>query len=105
MIYGYVSLEEFEEANFDFYYGIIFVLAASVTLSFAVYGASIFRKGMLGVAWLILVIGVLINSVADLWYYQLEIYGLYFDNHPVTILWFSSNMIMVYALYKHQKII
>lgn len=105
IFYGYVSLTELGEPNFDFYVGILFVGATSVVLGFAVYGASIFRQGLLGIAWLLLVIGVLINAIADLWYYQLELYGQYYDTHPVTIIWYASNMLMVYALYKHQKII
>lgn len=37
------------ELNFDFYYGFIFVTGASVTLSFTIVGAVIFRQGVLGV--------------------------------------------------------
>ncbi len=104
-IYAYTSLLELEEPNFDFYYGIIFIFGASTTLSFATLGASIFRKGVLGVAWLLLVIGIFINAMGDLWYYYLEIFGAYYDAHPVTVVWYVSNLIMIYALYKHQKII
>ena len=105
IVYGYISITEFEEANFDFYYGMIFVAAASISLSIAILGASVFRLGLIGVAWLLLVIGILINAIADLWYYHLEIFGEYFDAHPLTIIWYVSNMIMIYALYKHQKIL
>ena len=104
IIYGMISIEEFEEANFDFYYGLIFVAGASITLSLAIFGASIFRLGLLGIAWLLLVIGILINAVSDLWYYHLEIFGEYFDAHPITVIWYVSNLLMLYALYKHQKI-
>ena len=103
--YAYTALVELGEPNFDFYYGIIFICGASITLSFAILGASIFRKGVLGVAWLLLVIGILTNALGDLWYYYLELAGAYYDAHPVTVVWYVSNLIMVYALYKHQKII
>lgn len=103
--YSLMSFTELDEPNFDYYYGIIFVAGASTTLSFAMLGAKIFRQGMLGVAWLLLVIGILINAVGDVWYYNLEIFGAYYDAHPVTVVWYVSNLLMIYALYKHQKII
>ena len=94
-----------EEANFDFYYGIIFIIGASLILSFAVVGATIFKQGLLGIAWLLLVVGILLNAIADVWYYVLEIFGEYFNAHPVTVVWYVSNLMMIYALYKHQKVI
>ena len=105
--YTILSFEELTLENidsFDFYYGIIFLAAASVTLSIASIGASIFRQGVIGIAWLLLVIGILVNALADLWYYHEELYGLYHDAHPLTVIWWVSNGIMIYALYKHQKI-
>lgn len=91
------------ELNFDFYYGLIFVAAASTTLSFTIIGAIIFREGILGPIWLLLVIGLMINAAGDVWYYHLEIFGEYFDAHPVTVVWFVANLFMIYALYKHIK--
>lgn len=93
------------ELNFDFYYGLIFVSGASVTLSFTIVGALTFRQGMLGTVWLLLVIGLMINASGDVWYYHLEIFESYYDAHPVTIVWYIANMFMIYALYKHLKTI
>ena len=91
------------ELNFDFYYGFIFVLGASLTLSFSILGALIFRQGVLGIIWLLLVLGLIISTLGDIWYYQLEIFGLYYDAHPVTTVWYVANLFMIYALYKHLK--
>ena len=63
------------EFNFDFYYGLIFVSAASTVLTFSILGALIFKQGMLGSVWLLLVVGILLNTVGDVWYYNLEIFG------------------------------
>ncbi|QUC64093.1 histidine kinase [Nitrosopumilus sp. K4] len=93
------------EANFDFYYGLIFVSGASVTLSFTIVGALTFRQGTLGTVWLLLVIGLMINAAGDVWYYHLEIFGEYSDAHPVTTVWFVANMFVIYALCKHIKTI
>lgn len=91
------------ELNFDFYYGFIFVTGASLTLSFTIVGATIFRQGVLGIVWLLLVLGLMINAAGDVWYYHLEIFGFYYDAHPVTIVWYVSNLFIIYALYKHLK--
>lgn len=103
-IYSYTTLIEYEEPNFDFYYGIIFVLGASVVFAFAVLGASIFRKGVLGVAWLLLVCGILISTVGDVWYYYLEVFEEYSNLHPVNVMWYVSDFLIIYALAKHRKI-
>jgi len=93
------------EINFDFYYGLIFVAALSTTLSFSILGALTFRQGALGVVWLLLVIGLMINATGDIWYYPLEIFGQYYDAHPLTSIWHIANLFIIYALYKHMKIL
>jgi hypothetical protein len=93
------------ELGFDFYYGFIFVIGASITLSFSIVGAVIFKEGVLGVVWLLLVIGLMINASGDVWYYHLEIFSEYYDAHPVTVVWFVANLFIGYALIKHLKII
>ena len=99
-----IGVSEFE-LNFDFYYGLIFVAGASITLSFTIVGASIFKEGALGVVWFLLVIGLMFSTAGDVWYYHLEIFGEYYDAHPVTVVWFIANMFIIYALFKHTKII
>ncbi len=93
------------ELNFDFYYGFIFVAGASVVLSFTILGASIFKQGVLGSVWLLLVVGLMLNAGGDVWYYHLEIFGEYHDSHFVNIMWYVSNLFMIYALIKHRKTI
>lgn len=91
------------ELNFDFYYGLIFVAGAATTLTFTILGAQIFKEGVWGTVWLLLVFGLMISTSGDMWYYHLEIFGYYYDAHPVTVIWFIANSIIIYALYKHVK--
>jgi len=91
--------------DFDFYYGAIFVTASAATLAFAVLGASIFREGVLGKAWLLLVFGILFNTIGDTWYYYLELFGQYDLQHIVNLFWYAGYWIVIYALYKHNKTI
>lgn len=104
-IYSIAFLEEIGEPNFDYFYGVIFVSGTSVVLSLAALGAIVFRGGLLGIAWLLLLIGVFIFAIGDVWYYYLEIFGEYDLHHPVNLFWYASDWIIVYALYKHSKAI
>ena len=99
--YIYLSLSDF--GSFDFYYGIIFVAAASTTLSLSIHTARIFKGGLVGTAWLVLVIGIMLDVVGDTWYYYIEINKGYTLEHPVNLFWYSSYLLILYALYKHKK--
>lgn len=91
-----------EDIAFDFFYGVIFTIGSAITLSFVVLGVKIFQEGMLGTVWLLLVIGILTNTIGDVWYYHLEIFGNYDLHHPVNLFWYFSYWLIVYALYKHK---
>jgi hypothetical protein len=104
-VYSYLAFETSNGLTFDFYYGSIFVAGISVTFSFAILGALVFRYSLLGTVWLLLVLGIMINNVGDVWYYYLEIFGQYTETHVVNSMWIVSYMVVAYALYKHRKTI
>lgn len=99
--YLYLSISDF--GSFDFYYGIIFVAAASTTLGLSIHTARIFNGGLIGTAWLVLVIGIILNVIGDTWYYYIEVTSEYTLEHPVNLFWYSSYLLILYALYKHKK--
>lgn len=105
LVYAIIAYSELGEVGFDFFYGISFVTSASILLSFAVLGATIFRDGLLGKAWMILVIGILSLTIGDIWYYYLEFIGEFDLMHPVNLFWYAGYWIIIYALYKHKKTI
>ena len=104
-IFVYMSIDMIEEEPFDFYFGLIFVSASASIFSLALLGATVFRHSILGSAWLLLAGALFIFTVADVWYYYLEIIGGYTGAHFVNTLWVLSNVGIVYALYKHKKTI
>ena len=107
-IYTFVAYETwgvYEELAFDLFYGIIFVLGASILVAFASFGASVFRHSVLGTVWLLLAIGIFIGSVADVWYYYDEIFQEEFAAHPSSTVWMISWLVVIYALYKHRQAI
>lgn len=104
-LYSYLSFQQIGEANFDYYYGLIFITSSSTVLAAGIMGARVFRQGLLGVAWLVLVIGILLTTVGDVWYYYLETFDQYTLIHPVNLFWYASYWVIAYALYKHQNAI
>ena len=105
--YSTISIVEAEIGifEFDFYYGTIFVYFSALTLSFAVVGAIIFKEGAIGKAWVLLVVGILFNTIGDTWYYNLELFGEYDLLHPVNMFWYAGYWLVMYALIKHKKTI
>ena len=102
---AYDAWGAYDGLMFDLFYSNIFVVGISLTLAFAVVGASVFRHSILKETWLLLAIGILLWAVADSIYYYLETYEIFTHNHPINSLWMASFMIIIYALYKHHKVI
>ncbi|WP_299290607.1 histidine kinase [Nitrosopumilus sp.] len=91
--------------EFDFYYGVIFVYIVTLTLAVAVVGAINLKEGVIGKAWIVLVSGILLLTMGDIWYYNLELFEGYDLTHPVNMFWYAGYWGITYALIKHKKII
>jgi len=108
VVYTIVASDEwgnYDELPFDLFYGNIFVLGGAIQLSLAMLGATVFRKSILKGAWLLLAIGLFIEALGDTWYAYTEVFEAFDNTHPTNTLWMASYMIIIYALYKHRKII
>lgn len=99
------SLYELDEFVFDFVYGLVFVSASSITLSLAILGGIVFRQNVLINTWFLIAGAIFLSTIADVWYYHMEIYGLYDYTNPVNSLWIASYCFLTYALFKHLKAI
>jgi len=103
--YAMIAYDSTGKADFEFYYGVVFVLADAILLGFALISAQVFRQSVLGPVWGLIVLGIIFYTVADIWYYYLELFNLYSDTHVVNMFWLLNTMLITYALYKHQKTI
>lgn len=103
--FGLFTIETLEDDPIVYYMGVLYVVASAAILSLAILGLTVFRHSVLGIAWVMLVIGIFFYSFADVWYYYLEEIGEFTIIHPVNTLWLVSNIFMIYALYKHKKTI
>ena len=104
VVYSFLAFDALGEFNFEFFYGLIFIIGASLITSFGFYGAVAVRKIPLGRAWILLVSGILLGTIGDIWYQYLEILEGYDTSHIVNLFWYASYLVIIYSLYKHYKI-
>lgn len=104
IFFSYFALSASQsQLNFEFYYGLAFVLLPSITIPITLFGVFLFKGGLIGKAWLILLIGNLANAAGDIWYYHLETLNQYSLSQAVNIFWLFAYWVIVYAIYKHHK--
>jgi hypothetical protein len=87
-----------------FFTGLGFVILSIFTLAYALIGFQVFRGGILGPAWILLLSGLAIKSLADIQYYYSELFSAYDRAHPMTTMWVVGIVIVAYALYKHKSL-
>lgn len=104
-MYFFISPDELSTQTFRLFYGSFFVVFSATTLSITAYGASLFRGGFIATSWFVLLIGLVINTGADVWYYHLEALNQYDLKSPVNSLWFVGYWIVTYSLYKTRLIV
>lgn len=85
-----------------FYFSLIFVIFATLQLGLVIVGFTLFRQTVLFSTWLLLLVGIFIGTLGDIAYYYVEIFDGNWINNAST-LWIGSNLVILYALYKHQK--
>lgn len=104
-VYAFLSFDEVSGFDLEFYTSLIYVITSSAILSLSLFGLAIFRKSILGVAWLLLTLGLAIFMIADVWYYYTELLDVWDSTHPTNTMWVLGFTIIFYALYKHKQII
>ncbi len=104
-IIAYNTWGEYDGLLFDLGYTNLLIIGISVTLAFAVIGASVFRHSILKETWLLLAIGIFLWVATDSVYYYLETIEEFTHNHPINSGWTAAFMVIIYALYKHIKVL
>jgi len=99
----YFFLTISDDNGFDFFYGVAFVAATSTVLGLSIHTFRIFKGGLIGTAWLVLVFGIILLVAGDTWYYYIEVYETYSIDDPVNLFWYAGYLIILYSLYKHKK--
>lgn len=77
-------------------------VVGSVTLGiWAAFAFGVFRQTILSAPWALLTLGILLGSVGDIVYRHSYMLGLYDFESMSTSLWLTSNMVIMYGLYRH----
>lgn len=101
IIISYVIMLDSIKINQEFLISLYYIIVSSISLAFTVYAAIIFKDSLVGKTWLLLLLGMMTFTVADIVYYNLEATNSYDLAHPVNLLWYVGYWIITYALYKH----
>jgi len=96
-------VSDYDTDVFFFYQNLLYVILSSTILGLVVVGFTLFRNSVMFVAWFLFLIGLFIDTVGTVYYYHGYTIDLDLNNNPFSILWSMSYLIMIYALYKHQK--
>ncbi len=100
IIFYYVLLGK-QDQDIQFYTSEYYIVVSSISLAFTVFATLIFKDSLLGKTWLLLLLGIVSFTIADVIYYNLEAVNGYDLVHPVNLLWYVGYWIITYALYKH----
>lgn len=90
-----------DESSIDFIIATLYAIEYAILFPLAILGIIVARKTALGVAWLLLVIGLFVLGFADLWYTFVEFYQAFDFRHPINTVWLLAYMIITFALVKH----
>jgi len=104
LVYIIIALAVLQETNFDFYFGLLYVITSGIMLSLAVCGAMVFRQSNIAMVWMLIATGIIIYSITDLWYYTTELFDGFSASHPTNTLWVLSSMVIIYGLILHHRI-
>lgn len=102
--YFYTTISETEQYHL-LLFEVITLHMFIFVLELSIFGMLVFRNNILKTTWILIVMGVMLHTLANLWsLYEYIILSSEFDFvHPYNILWITSFMMIIYALIKHKQ--
>jgi len=100
-------------ASYDDMYGEE-AFATSIVLAYPILSAILVIPGIVGVmfltkkganlSWMLILFGLIIFVIADTFFLFLELDGIYYDGHPVDLLWIYTYTLLIFALHIRLKV-
>ncbi len=87
--------------NFDYAYGMVFIIASSLTVGLSTLGILSFKRSLQGLVWLLILASLVVDSIGFIWYHYLELFEGYVALHTIDTLILSTWTVMFYGLYRH----
>ena len=101
--YGISLLGALSENPDGYFFNLVVTAQSAVSLGLIIVAFTVFRQTALFVPWFLLLIGFLFSTMGDTLYRYTDTIASYDTTDPATGLWLASSMMVIYALYKHQK--
>ena len=101
--YGISLLGAISENPNGYFFNLVVTAQSAVSLGLIIVAFTVFRQTALFVPWFLLLIGFLFSTMGDTLYRYTDTIASYDTTDPATGLWLASSMMVIYALYKHQK--
>ena len=104
LTYSVFSYNQIGETNLDFFIGLLYATTYSILFPLAILGIIVSRKTPLASTWLLLVTGIFLLGLGQVWWIFLEFFEGFSYSHPVTTLWLLGFMVMTFALIEHLRV-
>ncbi|MBI1829184.1 MAG: hypothetical protein HY222_07320 [Thaumarchaeota archaeon] len=93
-----------DESRFAMTLGAIYPIADSIVLVPALIGIFLFFRGEVNFLWTLLLIGILLEVIADTGFQYFTLNNSYYTGHPIDILFVWSYIIFSFGVYSHIQI-
>jgi hypothetical protein len=97
-IYCILSIDHYHEESF--WFGLLFTILVTSLLGSTVIAIISLKDTKIFKIWILIGIAFLINAIGDIYYYASENFSDWTQGDLVNIAWFTSYIILIYALLK-----
>ena len=93
-----------DEDQFSIILGAVYPVADSIVLIPAVIGMRLFFGGQVNFLWSLMLVGILVEVVADTGFQYFSLDDSMYTGHPVDILFLWSYILFAFGIYDHIKV-
>lgn len=93
-----------DEDQFSIILGAVYPVADSIVLIPAVIGMRLFFGGQVNFLWSLMLVGILVEVVADTGFQYFSLDDSMYTGHPVDILFLWSYILFSFGIYDHIKV-
>lgn len=101
----YMTLENSsDETPFAITLGAVYPIADAIVLVPAIIGVTLFFGGKVNFLWSLMLVGIIVEVVADTGFQYFSLDNSYYTGHPVDILFLFAYILFSFGVYDHIKI-
>jgi len=93
-----------ETMDFEYVLAVTYPIADAIVLIPAIIGVAIFLRGKVNFLWSLLLLGIILNVIADTVYLVSISEDSYYPGHPVDILYLWAYALFAFGIYNHIKL-